>query len=69
MAFTPKSQVDGEDEASARLIAAAPALLEALEEIAEGKGRYSIDRLTHAFNTIEDMKALARIAIAKAKGI
>ena len=31
----------------------------ALEEISEGKGRYSMDHLKHAANTIEDMKALA----------
>lgn len=36
----------------------------ALEEIAEGKGRYSTDPLTHAENTIEDMSALAVEALA-----
>ena len=42
-------------------------LLEALEKIAEGKGRFSMDRLTHAENTIEDMKELAKSASAKAQ--
>ena len=50
------------------LHAAAPALLEALKEIAEGKGQFSQDHLTHAKNTIEDMKMLATIAIALAEG-
>jgi hypothetical protein len=52
----------------ALLIAAAPDLLEALRQVAEGKGRFSRDPLTHADNTIEDMKALAIAAIAKATG-
>lgn len=39
----------------------------ALEEISEGKGRYSMDHLKHAANTIEDMKALAVEALAKIK--
>ena len=43
-----------------------PDLLEALEEIAEGRGRYSMDHMTHAMNTIEDMKQLATEAIRKA---
>ena len=54
--------------ADARLIAAAPTMLEALREIAKGEGRYSRDPLGHASNTIEDMKALALAAIAKAEG-
>ena len=37
---------------------------EALEEIAEGKGRYNTDPLTHASNTVEDMIALAVEALA-----
>jgi len=54
--------------ANAALIAAAPELLEALEEIARGVGPFSMDRLEHATNTIEAMKGLARAAIAKARG-
>ena len=55
-------------KANANLIASAPDLYEALKEILEGKGRYSMNRLTHAENTIEDMKELAKQAIAKAVG-
>lgn len=40
-------------------------LLAALEEIAKGEGRFNVDPLAHAENTIEDMKAIAREAIAK----
>ena len=35
------------------------ALRLALARISEGRGRYSQDQLTHASNTVEDMKALA----------
>lgn len=41
------------------------ALLEALKEIAKGRGAYSLDPLAHASNVIEDMKALATDAIEK----
>ena len=58
----------GKAIANAHLIAAAPDMYEALKEISEGKGRYSLDKLTHASNTIDDMKALAIEAIAKAEG-
>ena len=54
--------------ANARLIAAAPDLLAALEEIAKGEGAFSRDPLTHAENTIEAMQSIARAAITKAKG-
>lgn len=36
---------------------------EKLEEIAQGLGRYSSDPMTHAENTIDDMKELAREAL------
>ena len=39
--------------------------LEALTEISKGKGRYNMDKLTHASNTIDDMKELAINAIKK----
>lgn len=40
-------------------------MYEALEQIAKGEGRFSRDHLTHAENTIEDMKALAEQALAE----
>jgi hypothetical protein len=43
--------------------------LTALLEISEGKGRYDMDRLKHASNTIEDMKDLADKAIKRIGGI
>ena len=52
------------DEYIKRLETNAPKLLDALKEIAKGKGRYSVDRLTHAENTIEDMINEANDAIA-----
>jgi len=55
-------------KANARLIASSPDLLAALEEIAKGEGAFSLDPLTHAGNTIENMKAIARAAIENAKG-
>jgi len=36
----------------------------ALQEISQGAGRFSVDPLTHASNTIEDMKQLASDALA-----
>lgn len=52
----------------ARLIAAAPTMLEALQEIAKGEGAFSRDQLKHAANVIDNSIALARAAIAKAQG-
>ncbi len=34
-------------------------IVEALKKISKGEGRYSLDRLTHASNTIEDMQDVA----------
>ena len=42
------------------------ALKAALEEISEGKGRYDMDPMQHAINTIDDMKELASEALKKA---
>ncbi len=43
-------------------------LFEALEEIAEGKGVYSLDKLTHAHNVVENLVTIAKQATEKAKG-
>jgi len=55
-------------KANAQLISASPDMYEALKEIAKGEGRFSMDPLEHATNTIEDMVEIARAAIAKAEG-
>ena len=39
--------------------------IEALKEISEAKGAYSMDRLEHASNTVRDMSNLAKIALTK----
>lgn len=61
----------GREEAISRatLCAAAPEMLEALEEIAKGEGPFSRDVFTHACNTIESMKEIARKAIAAARTV
>ena len=41
-------------------IAAAERVVVAMRQVAKGEGRFSIDPLEHASNTIEDMKGLAR---------
>ena len=56
-----------ECQANAQLISSAPALYEALKQIAKGEGRFSLDHLKHAENTIEDMKELATKALSKAE--
>lgn len=43
------------------------ALLAALREIARGEGEYSRNTLTHASNTIEHMKEIAKKAIEAAE--
>ena len=47
---------DEKDERIARLRAA-------LEEVAQGKGRYSQDPLEHCGNTVDDMKDIAITAL------
>lgn len=42
-------------------------LLEALKEISEGRGRYSMDQYQFACNCIDDMKALAVAALKLAR--
>ena len=42
-------------------------LLEALTEIAKGKGRFAIDQLKHASNTIEDMQEIANEALKESR--
>ena len=58
-------------EANAALIVRAvnahDELVGALEKITMGEGAFSRDPLTHAENCIDDMKALARAALALAK--
>ena len=49
----------------AALLAERDGLRTALEEIAKGEGAFSRDRLTHASNCIESMKAIATAARAK----
>jgi repressor LexA len=56
------------DAAPTPLADAASEMLAALKEIAKGHGAFSIDPLEHASNTIDEMKGLARAAIAKAEG-
>jgi len=43
-------------------------LYSALRKVALGQGRYSRDTLTHASNTIDDMKELAQRQIDRFKG-
>lgn len=54
------------DHARAALLASPlPECVAVLREIAEGKGAYSRDRLEHAANCINEMKALAKGMLAK----
>lgn len=66
-AYDTKDEVkvaEAYNKPNADMIASVPEMREALQEIAKGKGRFSRDPLTHASNTIEDMKALAVGALA-----
>ena len=47
-----------------RLEAQVKRMREALQEISEGKGRFSRDHFEHCRNTVEDMKALAVAALS-----
>ncbi len=44
-------------------------MLTALKEISKGAGAFSRDPLEHATNTIEEMKEMAKEAIAKAQEV
>ena len=55
-------------DADARLIAAAPELLEALEQIVEVNGPGRIYKLNELGMLVSTMLSIARAAIAKAKG-
>lgn len=55
--------IDTMFESIAKLQAENERLKEALKEILEGKGRYSSDKFTHAINTIDDMKTIAKEAL------
>jgi len=60
-------EVERANKAEADLAAAlkrAEALQEALVEISWGEGAFSRDPLTHAGNTIENMKSIARTALS-----
>ena len=46
----------------------APELFTALKEISKGDGEFSRDPLTHAQNCIENMKGIAKEAIAEVEG-
>ena len=52
-----------------RLKAINAELLGALERVAEGKGAFNRDPLEHASNVIDEAKATARAALAKARKV
>ena len=48
-----------EGNAYAKLISKAPEMYEALKEISEAKGAYSLDKLEHCSNTVKNMVEIA----------
>lgn len=56
---------DGTAQVCAECLETIGGLLDALREIAKGEGAYSRDQLTHANNTIENMKKIASDATEK----
>jgi hypothetical protein len=60
--------VDKAHDELVRKAEASDAQLTALTEIAKGEGAFSTDQLTHATNCIENMKAIAKAAIAATAG-
>ena len=66
------NQQDAECQLEAEITALRATIAElerVLAEIAEGKGAYSPDLLTHASTTVDDMQELAIAAIAKAREV
>ena len=73
MSICPQCSIEGYGTAGERVRQLERELTEAqaeneklrgvLAEIAKGEGRFSLDPLTHAANTIEDMKNLAAHAL------
>ena len=61
--------IDLADEYHDKLVEAVRVAREALAEISKGNGRFSQDHLTHASNTIEDMKELANEALKLSEGL
>lgn len=42
-------------------------LMDAMKEIAKGEGAFSMDKLTHANNTIDNMMSIAKQALSQVK--
>ena len=60
--------VKNDEEANAHLIAAAPELLEALEDLCNDYAEWEADPIRGGCSNIHDLYAKARAAIAKAHG-
>lgn len=67
IAICPSPSTEGTMEFinNVKFISFAPKMAETLKEIAEGKGRFSLDPMTHCSNTVEDMKKLATDLLAE----